>query len=306
MGSIVSLVISLISVLPVLAVLTALRFTWTHTKPWLQGDLGLQRYMHATKGKAAWAFVTHACDPVGQALSYQLAARGFNVAMHGSDRPALDAMKGRLEREFPWNRYRVVAERADAGAESVVDEVFVARVAAAMDGGNLTVLVNNATTAPGQAPGGDVRNLGVPSPAVTEETFAMRLAAALIPLLRRNAPALVVNLASVTAPEEMQMPLCPSCGAPTACARDGINVVSYRLGGLASGDERPSLFTPSTETLACAALRYAGVGHGGDEGWNYTFPYWPHAMLYMKDEALPGWASELARNVWERGKKLKI
>lgn len=295
----------ILAILAILATYKSLHFLWTHhARPRLHGDLGLQRYMHATKGKAAWAFVIRADDPVGRALCAQLAARGFNVAMYGSDRLSLDAIRERLRREFPWNRYRVVVERSGLGMDLesgvVDDEVFVARVVEAMGGENMTVLVNNSNSA-AQSP-------GMLSSDTMGSTLATQLTAALIPLLRRNAPSLFINLASIAAPDEVQMPRCASCGAPSSCVEDGVNVVSYRLGDYAAGDEQPSYLKPSPETLASVIPRHAGVERGGGRGQSHAgvvVPYWPHAVLHMKDEALPGWALELGRDLWKGEKTLK-
>ncbi|KAI4861547.1 hypothetical protein F4820DRAFT_451841 [Hypoxylon rubiginosum] len=315
MGVITSLLSTCAPFLAILAAHKAFRFLWTHhARPWAQGDIGVLRYLHGTKGKPAWALVTRAaaCDDLnvgnvglGRALCFELAARGFNVVMHGGDRMALDAMKEGLEREFPWNRYRIVVENsgveAEAETQGAANEVLVARVADAMEGENLTVLVNNTTTVPGRAHGGVGR----------ATTIATQLTAALIPLLRRNAPSLVVNIASVAAPrdEMLQMPVCASCGAPRTYARDSIDVASYRLGDSAIGDERPSYFRPSPETLACAVLRHAGVEHDGGKGRSYAgaiVPYLPHAVLYMSSEALPEWALGWARELWEKGEELRF
>ncbi|KAI0179358.1 hypothetical protein GGR52DRAFT_579260 [Hypoxylon sp. FL1284] len=158
--------------------------------PVLRGDLDLQRYLHARKGRPAWALVTGAAGPGGRAMCVALAARGFNVVVQGigtddsnEDVRALDA----LRRRFPWNKYRVIRP----GGEDAV-----ARVVKVMQIDNLTVIINNNSSDVTTTTATEKKARRRDS---AEAVFAAQLAAALVPLLRRNAPALVVNIEPVAA-----------------------------------------------------------------------------------------------------------
>jgi NAD(P)-dependent dehydrogenase (short-subunit alcohol dehydrogenase family) len=129
--------------------------------------------------------VTGASDGLGRSLAYELASAGHRLLLHGRDATRLAEVARRTGGE---------PIRADL---SSLDEVR--RLAAEVTGGHdrLDVLVNNAAV--GFGPPGGARELSKDG---YELRFAVNylapylLTRQLLPLLRRSAPARIVNVAS--------------------------------------------------------------------------------------------------------------
>lgn len=134
----------------------------------------------------AHILITGASDGLGRALAYDLAADGHRLILHGRDRQRLAEVAERTGGE-------VIT--ADLGSLAEVRRL-AAKVSARHD--RLDVLVNNAAV--GFGPPGAARELSA-------DGYELRLAVnylapvvltrRLLPLLRRGAPARVVNVASV-------------------------------------------------------------------------------------------------------------
>ncbi|KAI0838797.1 hypothetical protein F5Y06DRAFT_287102 [Hypoxylon sp. FL0890] len=243
------------------------------------------RYMHATTGRPAWALVTDAGSPIGRALCFELAARGFNVVLYSSSyacglaqlQEKLGAIREELATVYPENKYRIVI--ADASTERKGESSggaggeFVDRVAKTLEESNLTVVINNMANIPvGKDCGsGDA-----------EAALLPKLMAALVPLLKRNKPALIVNVAassSSAAAGIAKAPLCSFCDASKVLSQDeaDVTLVSCHLGEIATGSQDvASLARPTPQALAKAVLSQAdhardaagmGRGSGFDSGW---------------------------------------
>nr|ARP51713.1 NADP dependent very-long-chain 3-oxoacyl-CoA reductase [Phyllosticta cirsii] len=107
---------------------------------WLYAS-GLPKYHRkGPDGKASWALVTGASDGIGRALSSDLAARGFNVVIHGRNATKLSNVRDELAAAYPEREFRTAT--ADASNFTPVD---IDRIVALVDDlpGPLTVLINN-------------------------------------------------------------------------------------------------------------------------------------------------------------------
>ena len=154
----------------------------------------IDRYRHGRDD--TWALVTGASDGIGLGLSRELCARGFNVILHGRNEKKLKGAQETLLKEFPSRKTRIYV--ADAVTVTSCDD-FVQ----SLEGTRLSILINNVggvgvlksdfTPAEGFTPQNitDMFNLNA--------GFATRLTGALLPVLARNGPALVVNIASIAA-----------------------------------------------------------------------------------------------------------
>mgnify|MGYP003287936009 CR=1 FL=1 len=134
--------------------------------------------------------VTGATDGLGRALARELARRGATVLLHGRDQERLE--ETRREIEQATGNDRLDSHRADLSSLQQVRRL--GREVAAQQA-RLDVLVNNAGIA-GEGP----RELSADG---VELRFAVNylapflLTRLLLPLLRRSAPARIVNVASV-------------------------------------------------------------------------------------------------------------
>lgn len=268
---------------------------------------GLSRYAHPSlSGEEPWALVTGASDGVGKAFAKELAANGFNVVLHGRNLGKLERVTSELRATFPRRSFRTLV--ADAGhvgcavhvhpATSPSDPASepaaldFAAIAAELHDLHLTVLINNAGGArfiPDYAP-----VLATPESVITETVslnalFPLHLIRALLPKLAQHQPSLVLNISSMadqglplnacySGSKALLMSLTRALRLEMAMERGLANVefLGVRFGrvtGAAGFTDAPSLFVPSTEIMARAALARAGHDNGVVVG------YWGHALL---------------------------
>ncbi|OTA70047.1 hypothetical protein K449DRAFT_459864 [Hypoxylon sp. EC38] len=281
------------------ATYAALGFIWPHARPLVAGDDALAtRYMHATKGKPAWALVTDAESPIGRAQCSELAARGFNVVLYSSccttsrttqQQKELGAIRNELLKAYPENKYRIVIGGASSHIDRKSDAAaeFVNRVAGSLEDVNLTMVVNNVRSSAEM--NCDAENV--------DTTLPPELMAALMPLLRRNAPALLVNVAvSPLDAGIVEVPLCSFCDSSNSFSRGGadaeVDVVSCYLGDVtSSGQDAVSFIRPTPPDLARAVLLHAGYSRS--RGRNaVVYPYLPDALIQTMRERLPTWVMD--------------
>ncbi|KAG4218659.1 hypothetical protein PC116_g32861, partial [Phytophthora cactorum] len=212
------------------AICEALVVIWPRVRLWIVADAPMTKFLHAARGKPAWALVAGAGqDPVPQELCFGLAARGFNVVLYGvgsgsCDSMAavqrLEALRAKLLKAYPENKYRIVV--ADTAAPRDAEEGFIADVVGSLEGVNLTVLVNCIGEDGGGIAGGIV------SP---------QLNAALISLLKRSAPALVINVTPSTVHNGNGAQLCSPHKGSEDVSHDGVSIVSCSLEGAAASSQ---------------------------------------------------------------------
>ncbi|ORY68676.1 short chain dehydrogenase [Pseudomassariella vexata] len=257
-----------------------LDFVWLYLQP-----SRLYKYLRATSGNPAWAIVTGASDGIGKAIAFELASQGFNVVLHGRNPTKLDGVKAALSKAHPARSFRIWF--ADA-TKCHSDSAWLEKAVRSFDDINLTVLVNNVGGGSNPAFGGldqfppqeilDNLHLNV--------TFPTLLTSALIPLLVKNSPSLIINIGSIA---DHGLPLVSVYGASKAFGDilsqavwremmlEGreIEVIVHRLGPVTEtqgNSSRASLGTPSARTIAKAVLARTGCGKKS------VVSYWCHGV----------------------------
>lgn len=186
----------------------------------------LHRYLHDTSGKPAWALVTGASDGIGKQLGHELAAKGFNVVLHGRNPAKLAAVQDELAREFPGREFRTLVADAsfiscnncrDQDQDGVVSPVKdkttttttskavdFEGIAASLADINLTVLINNAG---GNFPPPpepiyqflqDAPEARLVNNVNLNAMFPLILQSKLLPQLIRDGPSLILNMGSLS------------------------------------------------------------------------------------------------------------
>ncbi|KAK3392683.1 short chain dehydrogenase/reductase [Podospora didyma] len=261
----------------------------------------LHRYLHPDKnGRPAWALVTGASDGIGRAFSFELAARGFNVVLHGRNQAKLDGVRQELlARHGPSQEFRIlIADAKDCSQETL------AKITRQLADINLTVLVNNAGGAPESKTFGtldEYSNRQVTETVHVNALFPTLLLGELMPMLARNAPSLALSVGSVT---DHGLPLLSFYGASkaffwviaTSAARENkmvqrdIEVLHLRIGlvtGVAAVQQPPTLFVPHASHLAKVALARVGCGR------IVVTPYWGHLVQAESMAMLPEWVQAI-------------
>ncbi|KAF7172541.1 hypothetical protein CNMCM5623_004733 [Aspergillus felis] len=248
----------------------------------------LSRYNHP--GKEAWALVTGASDGIGFGFAQELCKRGFNIFLHGRNHDKLQRKRDELLAEFPKAKVRILVFDAFKSSEDI------GWIAQEIGDARLTVLVNNAGG--GVNPFQRLAELShedVQATISLNSTFTAQVTRILMPILEKNSPSLILNVSSAAA---YVMPTLTVYSASKAFVEsftrslqaemtlDGkdVEVLGLRVGNTNShgNDVAVGLFTPTSRTLASAALNR--VGCDGPVVW----AYWPHSLQGLSFHLLPG------------------
>lgn len=171
----------------------------------------LQRYLHDTDGRSAWALVTGSTSGIGKNLVYELAERGFNIVVHGRNEEKCATLIEGLRVSFPAREFRILiadAERVacgnchqNAAAVRGGKSVDFDAIVSSLEDLNLTVLINNAGGGPRDPTFATLDYFSeqqVTSTVCLNLFFPMQLMNWLIPLLKKNSPALIINIGSLS------------------------------------------------------------------------------------------------------------
>lgn len=321
---------SLLEVLRSLAV-----FATTATSIWLVNFIRLHvlhtstlsRYLHngnhGTDGKgnaSSWACVTGASDGIGRAFVEELASHGFNVVLHGRNKDKLQKLRDTLQAQYPSRSFQLlIIDASDRDSWSAPITDFVSEFE--KSNARLTVLVNNV--------GGGARPFYLfepmgkrPAQSVLAHidmnaTFPAVLTHALLPLLSKSQPALILTLSSFAAVFPIQyLGLYSGSKAfnqawSESLAREmepeglDIEVMTLMLARVLSavnrGREFDNITVPTSKVFVRAALNKVGCGK------LVVVPYWAHELQILAVKLLPTWliAKTVAAGVpdeiaWER------
>lgn len=152
----------------------------------------LKKYSH---GSDCWALVTGATGGMGEEWVYQLAALGFNIIIHGRNESKLAFTKSSVQSKHPSIQVKTVV--ADCGAcppdLSQLEDIFRSNL-------KLTIVVNNVGVVSQSYPLlEDVPTQELLSQISTNAIFPTLVAQRSLPLLKKNQPSLMVNVASLGA-----------------------------------------------------------------------------------------------------------
>ncbi|KAF4869476.1 Very-long-chain 3-oxoacyl-CoA reductase [Colletotrichum siamense] len=280
----------------------------------------LSRYAHtSSNGKAPWALVTGASDGIGHALAHELAMQGFNVVIHGRNHSKLSAALSRLQATHPERSFRLLiadastvpcmncieSEHPSSTGDPSQNPLDFNAIQAYLSDLHLTVLINNAgggALNPICLPLSESSAARITGNVSLNALFPLHLTRVLLPILRRNAPALVMNissmadkgfplLASYSASKQFLMNMTRAVGLELRLddSDKQVEMLGVRIGRVTDVShckEPPSLFTPDSQTMARAALARSGRGNGIVVG------YWAHALQQLGSSLLPAWAQD--------------
>jgi 17beta-estradiol 17-dehydrogenase / very-long-chain 3-oxoacyl-CoA reductase len=254
------------------------------------------------KNDGAWALVTGSSDGIGQAIAYELCSQGFNIILHGRNPTKLSQVQSNLSASFPKTRFRPFV--ADAAASTEISSAAIAELVASIQDLNLTVLVNNV---------GGTGSMTVDFKAFTDHTtreiddlisinmlFTTHLTHALLPLLTRHEPALILNTGSNSHTGLPYIPVYSTTKAylsawgnslSTEMKAKGreVEVLTVLSGNTQSGQDKraASLFRPTSRTFARAALGKVGCKRAVLVGY-----FW-HGLQAAVMGLMPEWAQRM-------------
>uniref|UniRef100_A0A0D9XRP2 Very-long-chain 3-oxoacyl-CoA reductase n=1 Tax=Leersia perrieri TaxID=77586 RepID=A0A0D9XRP2_9ORYZ len=254
-----------------------------------------------------WAVVTGATDGIGRALAIELARRGHNLVLVGRNPTKLAAVSAQIRASAaaaaPAScKVRTVAFDLAAGEEEEMS-CGVARVAAAVEGVDVGVLVNNAgATYPCAAYFHEVPTPVWEAVVRVNVEAATRIARAVVPAMVAKGRGAVVNVGSGSSIVVPAFPLYAVYAATKAYV-DQLSRslhVEYKYHGVDVQCQIPlyvatkmspvkdySPFIPSPEVYAKAAVHCIGYEPR-------CVPYWRHSIQWFFASLLP----DSALNLW--------
>jgi 17beta-estradiol 17-dehydrogenase / very-long-chain 3-oxoacyl-CoA reductase len=227
----------------------------------------------------AYAVVTGATDGIGKAIAFELAARGFNIVLHGRSTEKLQRVKDQIQ--ITHRGRKVVMLAHDAKASSRLDTSAIKALP-------ISVLVNNVG---GAAPKSFVRSsrADIDEVIAVNTLFSTHLTWELLPHLLR--PALILNVSSYVGvfPPPYLAVYAGAKAFVTAFSSSlsrevqSVEIISLITGSVHSaGNTKPVGFLrPDSTTFARSILRVVGCGRLS------VFPYWPHAVQAYAFSLMP-------------------
>ncbi|KAF1960187.1 NAD(P)-binding protein [Byssothecium circinans] len=254
---------------------------------------GLPKYLHKTPdGGASWALITGASDGIGRALSSELAARGFNVLIHGRNESKLSNVREELAAAYPQRKFRTVTANASTFTTTDIDHIVT------LVGdlpGPLTVLINNVG---GTGPlSSNFKHFESTTPAEMQALFSLNvlfplhLTRALLPqLAAQQKPTLVLTCGSGAQVGQPYVAAYSGCKgalhawnralfAEQAEARSAVEVLEVVIGPTYTPllqkepNLKAGLLMPTADVMAQSILARAGHGH------KCVTPYFWHAVV---------------------------
>jgi 17beta-estradiol 17-dehydrogenase / very-long-chain 3-oxoacyl-CoA reductase len=192
--------------LSVIGALTLTRLIFTaarRTKQLIFHQSTFSRYVSQEPGQASWALVTGASDGIGLGFAKELCSRGVNIILHGRNEAKLEGVKAELIATNPERQVQiVVVDAARFDSKKEVDAI-IGSIQSLPNGGILKILVNNVGGANALIGKGiffrleDTTVDEVDTLLNVNVRFPTRLTAALMHILEKNAPTLIINVGSV-------------------------------------------------------------------------------------------------------------
>lgn len=276
----------------------------------------LSRYAHTFEGKAPWALVTGASGGIGGELVHELAQRGFNVVLHGRSDKKLQVLKATLGEKYPDRDFRTLVIDASKATNAAQFD----KIPSVLGDINLTVVINNA----GGTTDRTLLTLDRQSPerllydASVNALFPMQLIRAMVPLLERNSPGLIINIGSLAevgvpfggaySPGKMFLSrLSELVTLEMKLTGQPIEVLCVKVGNVwGTGQtlaKKPDWLTPDANTMARAVLGRVGCGRRSVAG------YWAHALQFaviglLPDFLLQRMLIDMAKGLGSQGSKV--
>ena len=242
----------------------------------------IKKYLH----RGSYALITGATDGIGKALAIELAARGFNIILHGRSLNKLKAVSNEIQAAHPSRE--VVGLLQDGSKNPVLDISSIRDLP-------ISVLVNNV----GVGPLAELEQFSIEQ--ITETVnlnalFPTHLTHSILPQMPR--PALILNVSSYVGilPPPYLAVYSGTKAYNTAFSNSlsreipSIETIALITGSVHSaGNQKPiSFFRPDSSVYARHILSIVGSGRKS------IMPYWPHAVQVFILSLLPAWMTERA------------
>ncbi|KAH0346395.1 putative short chain dehydrogenase/reductase, partial [Aureobasidium melanogenum] len=247
----------------------------------------------------SWALVTGSTAGIGEGFAHALCAKNFNVVLHGRDTQKLSALKSTLEKKYLKVQIKtVIADVFDID----VDISSIVKTCENLPG-PLKLLINNVGGAPLSPSYGILAEVDasyVDKMINLNARFSTQLTRALLPLLSKNSPALVMSTCSITgfrglpylsvysASKAFNHALNQSLVSELKAENKDVEALAIVIANVVSGGNKTTegAFTCTGLQMAEFSLQRVGCGQPAVFGW------WRHAVQWWFMGLLPEWVTE--------------
>lgn len=247
-------------------------------------SLSLSRWKHGNP----YALVTGATDGIGWAIAEALAARGFNIILHGRNRTKLEDRRATLQRQYPSQKVEILV--FDVVNDSYDD---VEKLISSISHLNVTILVNNVggiPFVPGYIALTEHDASKIDSVIDINARFLTHFTRYMMPILSRNGPALIMNIGSAaqhgipwatvySGTKGFVLSFSEALARECKISKIPVDVLNINLGDVSSKQ------TPTPVRFANPLAKDFGkqvvgrVGAAVASGRNTVTPHIPHAIL---------------------------
>jgi 17beta-estradiol 17-dehydrogenase / very-long-chain 3-oxoacyl-CoA reductase len=244
----------------------------------------------------AWALVTGASDGIGLGFVQELSSQRFNVILHGRNEEKLKRTIATLKTQHPEHEFKLFIH----DAEKELTQEILSHLVDSLKDIHLTVLINNVGGSGSVKPAWQTflaRSVEDIDKYINMNVrFPTQLTRALLPLLIKNKPSLIMNLssfaASVPSPyasvysgsKAFNLAWGASLKAEMRAEKIDIDILGIVIAKAQSAtvQQETSFFVPSAREMARKALEEAGCGK------KWVTPVWGHALQQWFLSILPG------------------
>jgi short-subunit dehydrogenase len=247
-------------------------------------------------GENPWALVTEVTSTIGLTFAHEIASRGFNVVLQGSNKDDLKLVKSDYEKLHPTCSFITLVVDSCI-AEGVDFEAILNQ----LEPLNLTVLVNNAGRRLEEIPFGLLTSFSharIAQDISANITFPLLLMKTVLPLLGRNTPSLIITVGTT---QDRGLPLLATHAASMSFLRSMTDslALEMKLGnydlelinvnlGTTAGVGGPNLLSRPVDEAVKAALARAWCGRRS------LHVQWAQGLAESMNDFVP-------RRVWEEG-----
>jgi len=246
----------------------------------------LYPYIHPSRIKNylspdAFAVISGSTDGIGKALALELAAKGFNVVLHGRNQEKLQAVEMEIKTKHPERK--TISLLHDGSKNSRLDISIIKNLP-------ITVLVNNVGVGPINELGRFTEN-EIDETILLNTAFPAQLTRSLLPFMKKKS--LILNVSSYAG---IIPPPYLAVYAGTKAFNNAFSkslsrelpdkeVISLITGSVHSNaNNKPvTMMRPASETYARAVLGIVGCGRKS------IMPYFPQALQTIFMTILPEW-----------------
>lgn len=229
----------------------------------------------------AYAVISGSTDGIGKALALELAAKGFNVVLHGRNPEKLQAVEMEIKTKHPERK--TISLLHDGSKNSRLDISIIKNLP-------ITVLVNNVGVGPINELGRFTEN-EIDETILLNTAFPAQLTRSLLPFMKKKS--LILNVSSYAG---IIPPPYLAVYAGTKAFNNAFSkslsrelpdkeVISLITGSVHSNaNNKPvTMMRPASETYARAVLGIVGCGRKS------IMPYFPQALQTIFMTILPEW-----------------